>query len=127
MSAELILLVIATASAGIAAVFAVLGFLRTQRLPDALTARGAIPILRAETDIVRAAIEAQARSLRQELGQSLQGFQEITLKTRMSFIAAQFKFRVIGKIRCKFQRVDVARSATGLEQLTNVLPPKTVV
>jgi hypothetical protein len=47
--------------------------------------------------------------------------------TRMSFIAAQFKFRVIGKIRCKFQRVDVARSATGLEQLTNVLPPKTVV
>ena len=79
MSAELILLVIATAAAGIAALFAVLGFLRTQQLPDALTARGAIPILRAETDIVRAAIEAQARSLRQELGQSLQGFQEITL------------------------------------------------
>jgi uncharacterized membrane protein len=37
MSAELILLVIATAGAGIAALFAVLGFLRTQQLPDALT------------------------------------------------------------------------------------------
>jgi DNA recombination protein RmuC len=80
LSAELILLVIATAGAGIAALFAILGFLRAQQLPDALTARGAIPILRAETDIVRAAIEDQARSLRQELGQSLQGFQEITLK-----------------------------------------------
>jgi hypothetical protein len=66
MSAELILLVIATAAAGIAALFAVLGFLRTQQLPDALTARGAIPILRAETDIVRfRAREFPGRSARQ--------------------------------------------------------------
>ena len=79
MSAELVLLVIATASAGVAALFAILCFLRTQRLQDALTAQGATQILRAETDIVRAAVEEQARGLRQELGQSLKGFQELTL------------------------------------------------
>ena len=48
-------------------------------MPDALTAQGATQILRAETDIVRAAVEDQARGLRQELGQSLKGFQELTL------------------------------------------------
>jgi hypothetical protein len=79
MSAELVLLVVATGCAGVAALFAILCFLRTQQLPGALTARGATPILRAETDIVRAAIEDQARSLRQELGHSLKGFQELTL------------------------------------------------
>ena len=79
MSAELVLLVIATAGAGVAALFAALVFLRTQQLPAALTAQGATQILRAETDIVRAVIEEQARGLRQELGQSLKGFQELTL------------------------------------------------
>ena len=79
MSAELVLLVIATAGAGAAALFAILCFLRTQQLPAALTAQGATQILRAETDIVRAAVEDQARGLRQELGQSLKGFQELTL------------------------------------------------
>ena len=44
-----------------------------------LTAQGAAQILRAETDLVRAAVEDQARGLRQELGQSLKGFQELTL------------------------------------------------
>ena len=79
MSAELVLLVIATAGAGVAALFAILCFLRTQQLPGALTAQGATQILRAETDIVRAAVEEQARGLRQELGHSLKGFQELTL------------------------------------------------
>jgi DNA recombination protein RmuC len=78
MSAELVLLVIATAGAGVAALFAILCFLRTQQLPDALTPQSATQILRAETDIVRAAVEDQARGLRQELGQSLKGFQELT-------------------------------------------------
>ncbi len=78
MSAELVLLVIATAGAGVAALFAILCFLRTQQLPGALTAQGVTQILRAETDIVRAAVEDQARGLRQELGQSLKGFQELT-------------------------------------------------
>ena len=79
MFTELVLLVIATAGAVVAALFAILGFLRAQQLPDALTAQGATQILRTETDIVRAAVEEQARGLRQELGHSLKGFQELTL------------------------------------------------
>jgi DNA recombination protein RmuC len=79
MSAELVLLGIASATAGVAAVFAVLGFFRPRQLPDVLTAAGITQILRAETDIVRTAIEDQARGVRQELGQSLRGFQELTL------------------------------------------------
>ena len=79
MSAELVLLGIATGAAGVAALFAILCFLRTQQLPGALTAQGATQILRVETDIVRTAVEEQARGLRQELGQSLKGFQELTL------------------------------------------------
>jgi DNA recombination protein RmuC len=79
MSAELVLLVIATAGASVAALFAILCFIRSKQLPDALTARGAAQILRTETDIVRAAIEDQARGLRHELGHSLKGFQELNL------------------------------------------------
>ena len=79
MSAELVLLMIATAAAGVAALFAILSFSRSQRLRDALTAQGARQILRAETDIVRAAVEEQARGLRQELGHSLKGFQELNV------------------------------------------------
>ena len=79
VSAQLALLVIATGAAGIAALFAILGFLRAQQVPDALTAPGATQILRAETEIVRSTVADQARGLRQELGQSLKGFQELTL------------------------------------------------
>ena len=79
MSAELVLLVISTAGAGIAALFAILCFLRTQQFPAALTAQGATQILRGETDIVPAAVEEQARGLRQELGQSLKGFEQLTV------------------------------------------------
>ena len=79
MSADLVLFGIATAGAGVAALFAVLAFFRMRQAPTALTAQGASQILRAETDIVRAVIEDQARGLRQELGQSLKGFQELTL------------------------------------------------
>jgi DNA recombination protein RmuC len=79
MSAELVMLVIATATAGVAALFAILGFLRAKPSTGVLTVQGATQILRAETDIVRAAVEGQTRGLRQELGQSLKGFQELTL------------------------------------------------
>ena len=79
MSAELVLLVIATATAGVAALFAILGFLRAKPSTGVLTVQGATQILRAETDIVRAAVEDQTRGLRQELGLSLKGFQELTL------------------------------------------------
>src|ERR1022692_899776 len=79
MSADLVLLVIATAGAGVAALFAILCFLRTRHLPHVLTAQDAAQILRAETDIVRASVEEQSRGLRQELGHSLKRFQELTL------------------------------------------------
>ena len=79
MSAEIVLLVIATAGAGVSALFAILCFLRTKQLPAALTAQGATQILRAETDIVRAVIEEQARGLRQELGHSLKGLNQSLL------------------------------------------------
>jgi DNA recombination protein RmuC len=59
--------------------FAIFCFFRTQQLRGVLTAQCAAQILRAETDLVRAAVEDQARGLRQELGQSLKGFQELTL------------------------------------------------
>jgi len=59
--------------------FAILCFFRKQQLSAPLTAQGATQILRAEPDIVRGAVEDQARGLRQELGHSLQGFQELTL------------------------------------------------
>ena len=71
MSAELVLLGIATAGGSVAALFAILCFFHSKQLPDALTARGDAQILRTVTDIVRAAIEDQARGLRHELGQSL--------------------------------------------------------
>lgn len=79
MSAELVLLVIATVGAGVAALFAIFCFLQTRQLPHGLTAQGTAQILRGETDIVRAAVDEQARGLRQELGHSLKGFQELTL------------------------------------------------
>jgi len=79
MLVELVLLAVAAGAAGIAALFALLCFLRTAQLPDVLTAQGAKQILRTETDIVRNAGEQQSRSLRQELGNSLKGFQELNI------------------------------------------------
>jgi DNA recombination protein RmuC len=76
---ELLLLSVAAASAFAAALFSVLSFLRAP-IP-ALTKEAAAPILRSETEIVRTAVQDQARWLRQELGQSLTSFQELMLTT----------------------------------------------
>lgn len=73
-----ILITIAILTA-VAAVFAALCFFRTGSQQNGLTEQGAGRILRAETDIVRAAVEEQARGLRQELSQTLRGFQDGTL------------------------------------------------
>ena len=78
---ELLLLSITTASAAMAAVFAVLAFVRTRTLSAVLTRDSAAAILRSETEIVRTAVQDQARWLRQELGQSLTSFQELMLTT----------------------------------------------
>jgi DNA recombination protein RmuC len=78
---ELLLLSIGTASASIAAVFAILCFFRTRTPVAALTKETAAPLLRSETEIIRTALQDQARWLRQELGQSLTTFQEMMLTT----------------------------------------------
>ena len=75
---DLVLLMIGTAGAWVSALFAILCFLATKQASDVLTTQGAAQILRAETDIVRAALEDQARGLRQELGHSLTSFQELS-------------------------------------------------
>jgi DNA recombination protein RmuC len=81
MSAGLpeLLLSFGAGGACVAALFAILCFIRTKQPAHALTAETATQILRSETDIVRTAIQDQARWLRQELGQSLTRFQEMTL------------------------------------------------
>jgi hypothetical protein len=77
----LLLLAIGAAGACVAALFAILCFLRTRIAAAALTKETAALILRSETEIVRTALQDQARWLRQELGQSLTSFQEMMLTT----------------------------------------------
>jgi hypothetical protein len=77
---DLLLLSFSAACACIAAVYAVLG-IRRAKAPGGLTRETTTSILRSETDILRVAIQEQARWLRQELGQSLTGFREVTIKT----------------------------------------------
>jgi DNA recombination protein RmuC len=79
-SFELVLLMVIAALAGVAALFAALCFFRMRPQASALTEQTAGRILRSETDIVRAAVEDQARGLRQELVRTLTGFQEVILK-----------------------------------------------
>jgi DNA recombination protein RmuC len=76
---DLLVLVVAVVGAWLAAVFAALVYFRPRQAPQLLTAQGAAQLLRAETEIVRGAVEDQAGRLRQELNQSLKGFQEFTL------------------------------------------------
>jgi len=64
----------------VCAVLSALSLLRTRTHVSTLTEQAAGRILRSETDIVRAAVSDEARGLRQELGRTLNGFQEITLK-----------------------------------------------
>jgi DNA recombination protein RmuC len=78
---ELLLLAVGAGGACIGALFAILCFFRTRTATPALTQQSAAPILRSETELVRNAVQDQARWLRQELGQSLTSFQEMTLAT----------------------------------------------
>jgi DNA recombination protein RmuC len=76
---DLLVLFMAVGGAWLAAALAALVYFRPRQAPQLLTAQGAAQLLRAETEIVRGAVEAQAGRLRQELNQSLKGFQELTL------------------------------------------------
>jgi DNA recombination protein RmuC len=75
----MMMMMFAVGGAWLAAAFAVLGYFRAKPAPQPLTAHGAALLLRAETDIVRGVVEDQAGRLRQELNQSLKGFQELTV------------------------------------------------
>jgi hypothetical protein len=76
---ELLLVTVGVGSACVAAVFAILSFLRARQPANALTTERAAQLLRSETELIRTAVQDQARWLRQELGQSLTSFQELTL------------------------------------------------
>jgi DNA recombination protein RmuC len=76
---ELLVLIIALSGAWLAAGFAAMIYFRSKQPSGLLTAQGAAQLLRAETEIVRGAVEDQTGRLRQELNQSLKGFQELTL------------------------------------------------
>jgi DNA recombination protein RmuC len=79
MSVEFLLLLLAAVFTAIAALFSTLSFFRLRSQASGLDEQRASRILRSETDIVRGAIESQARGLREELGRILSGFQEVTL------------------------------------------------
>jgi DNA recombination protein RmuC len=76
---DLLVLIFVLGGAWLAAAFAALGFFRAKAAPQLLTAQVAAQLLRSETDILRSAVEDQAGRLRQELNQSLKGFQELTV------------------------------------------------
>ncbi len=78
---KLLLLSLTASGTCIAALFAILCFLRIKQPANTLSPEGASQLLRAETEIVRTAVQDQARWLRQELGQSLTSFQELMLTT----------------------------------------------
>jgi len=79
MSIEFLLLLLIALFTAIAAISSALSFFRMQSQASGLDEQSVSRILRSETDIVRGAIESQARGLREELGHTLSGFQEVTL------------------------------------------------
>ena len=111
---ELLLLVPIAALAGLAALFAALCFFRMRPHASALTEQAAVRILRAETDIVRAAVGDQARGLRQELGRTLANFQEVTLKA-----FGTLRDGIDVQIRTFGERLDAGVKATG-ESVTTI-------
>lgn len=73
--------IVAAVMAGTAAVFAFLAFIRSGRKPaNELTAEQVSQFVRNESDRIRQAGDEHSRALRQELGDNLRGFQEMTLK-----------------------------------------------
>ena len=98
---DLLVLMVGVGGAWLAAVFAALGYFRAKPAPQLLTAQGAAQLLRAETDIVRSAVEDQAGRLRLELNQSLKGFQELTLAA-----FAGLRDGIEGQVRGFGERLD---------------------
>jgi DNA recombination protein RmuC len=98
---DLLVLMVAVGGSWLAAAFAVLNYFGSKRTTEPLTASGAAQLLRAETEIVRGAVEDQAGRLRQELNQSLKGFQELTLAA-----FAGLRDGIDGQVRGFGERLD---------------------
>ena len=98
---DLLVLMVAVGGAWLAAAFAALGYFRPRQTPQLLTAQGAAQLLRAETEIVRGAVEDQAGRLRQELNQSLKAFQELTVAA-----FAGLRDGIDGQVRGFGERLD---------------------
>jgi DNA recombination protein RmuC len=94
---DLLVLMIGVAGAWLAAAFAALGYFRPKQAPQLLTAQ----LLRAETDIVRGAVDDQSGRLRRELNQSLKGFQELTVAA-----FAGLRDGIDGQVRGFGERLD---------------------
>ena len=113
-SLELGFLIVIAALAGVGALFAALCFFRMRPQAAALTEQTAGRMLRSETDIVRAAVEDQARGLRQELGRTLDSFQDVTLKA-----FGTLRDGIDVQIRTFGERLDDGVKATG-ESVTTI-------
>jgi hypothetical protein len=98
---DLLVLMVVVGGAWLAVAFAALSYFRPRQTPQLLTAQGAAQLLRAETDIVRSAVEDQAGRLRQELNQSLKGFQELTIAA-----FAGLRDGIDGQVRGFGERLD---------------------
>ena len=113
-SFELVVLIVIAVLASLAALFAALCFFRMRPQASALTEQAAGRILRSETDIVRGAVEDQARGLRQELGRTLASFQDVTLKA-----FGTLRDGIDVQIRTFGERLDAGVKATG-ESVTTI-------
>ena len=98
---DLLVLIMAVGGGWVAAGFAALAYFRSRQTPQLLTAQGAAQLLRAETEIVRGAVEDQAGRLRQELNQSLKAFQELTVVA-----VAGLRDGIEGQVRGFGERLD---------------------
>jgi DNA recombination protein RmuC len=108
-------LLCAAGLAGVGTVFAALCFFRMRPQAAALTEQTAGRMLRSETDIVRVAVEEQARGLRQDLGRTLTGFQDVTLKA-----FGTLRDGIDVQIRSFGERLDHGVKATD-ESVTGIL------
>ncbi len=97
----LLLLTFSSVCSCIAAVGVILCFRRLGQAGDPLTKDGVALLVKAESETVRSAVQDQARSLRQELGNILANFQEVTLKT-----FATLRDGIDGQIRGFGERLD---------------------
>jgi DNA recombination protein RmuC len=97
---QVLLLLLIAAGAGVAAISGIVCARKLSVAPS-LSKESAAALLRSETDIIRATIQDEARCLRQEVGQSLTSFQEMTLTT-----FGALRDGIDGQVRSFGERLD---------------------